>query len=182
VIWPSRADRGLVVGRASDAVVYVFSRANILVRRTEAVHTVAGFECRNTYRPSSSTTVPRNAAGFLVSNLPGLVHFGEQCNDQIGPSTTTSRSFAAAGAFPPTCRRNGHCSCFAPDQLESYDNEITDTPIGFVIVNIYGLADRGALDSLRLYPERDSSLSKRVPRQNWLRSAIAGPLASDSCR
>jgi len=128
---------------SSDAGVYVGQSNDILVRRTEAFHNVAGFEFENTYRAEFIDNVAHdNVGGFLVFDLPGraqsgeknLVHHNESYNNNI-------KSFAPRGAIVGDVPSGTGMLVLASDQLELYDNNIHDNNTsGLFIVN-YGLAD-----------------------------------------
>ena len=168
---------------SSDAGVYVGQSSDIVVRRTEAFHNVAGFEFENTYRAEFVDNVAHdNVGGFLVFDLPGRVQFGEK--NRVHHNRTFHNnlpSFAPRGAIVGDVPSGSGILVFASDQLELHDNEITDNrTVGLAILN-YGLADaKEASTRYDFYPEgihvygnlfRDNGLDPELP-----------DLARDSCR
>ncbi|AXQ30948.1 hypothetical protein D0B54_20690 [Solimonas sp. K1W22B-7] len=130
---------------SSDAGVYVGQSSDILVRRTEAFHNVAGFEFENTYRAEFVDNIAHdNVGGFLVFDLPGRVQFGEKNLVHRNKSYSNNLpQFAPHGAIVAVIPPGTGMLVAAADQVEFYDNEIYDNKtIGLAIVN-YGLADAG---------------------------------------
>ncbi|MDD3764313.1 MAG: right-handed parallel beta-helix repeat-containing protein [Nevskiales bacterium] len=128
---------------SSDAGVYVGQSSDILVRRTEAFHNVAGFEFENTYRAEFVDNYAHdNVGGFLVFDLPGRVQFGEKNLVHHNRSYNNNiPQFAPRGAIVAYVPSGTGALVLASDQLEFYDNDIRDNhTTGLVIVN-YGLAD-----------------------------------------
>lgn len=141
---------------SADAGVYVGQSNDVLVRRTEAFHNVAGFEFENTYRAEFVDDVAHdNVGGFLVFDLPGraqngeknLVHRVESYNNNIP-------TFAPRGAIVGDVPSGTGMLVLATDQLELYDNDIhNNDTLGLAIVN-YGLADPNeASTKYDFYPE-----------------------------
>lgn len=63
---------------ASDAGVYVGQSNDIIVKNSEALFNVAGYEIENSDRADVFNSVAHcNTAGFLVFDLPGISQFGE---------------------------------------------------------------------------------------------------------
>ncbi len=63
---------------ASDAGIYVGQSNNIIVRDSEALFNVAGYEIENSDNADVRDSVAHcNTAGFLVFDLPGLSQYGE---------------------------------------------------------------------------------------------------------
>lgn len=128
---------------SSDAGVYVGQSSDILVRRTEAFHNVAGFEFENTYRAEFVDNYAHdNVGGFLVFDLPGRVQFGEKNLVHHNRSWNNNiPQFAPQGAIVAYIPSGTGALIFASDQLEFYANDIRDNnTVGIVIAN-YGLAD-----------------------------------------
>ena len=129
---------------SSDAGVYVGQSSDILVRRTEAYHNVAGFEFENTYRAEFVDNYAHdNVGGFLIFDLPGRVQYGEKnlvhdnksYNNNLG-------NFAPRGAIVGYVPAGVGVLVLASDQLELYRNDIKDNrTVGIVVVN-YGLVDK----------------------------------------
>ncbi len=141
---------------SSDAGVYVGQSSDILVRRTEAFHNVAGFEFENTYRAEFIDNVAHdNVGGFLVFDLPGRAQFGEKNKVHRNKSYRNNiPSFAPRGAIVGSIPSGTGMLVLASDQLEVFDNEIRDNKtIGLAIVN-YGLADANESSTrYDFYPE-----------------------------
>ncbi|MGH7803247.1 MAG: parallel beta-helix domain-containing protein, partial [Candidatus Binatia bacterium] len=141
---------------SSDAGVYVGQSSDILVRRTEAFHNVAGFEFENTYRAEFVDNVAHdNVGGFLVFDLPGRAQFGEKNKVHRNKSFHNNvRSFAPRGAIVGSIPQGTGMLVLASDQLELFDNEIRDNQtIGLAIVN-YALADANESSTrYDFYPE-----------------------------
>lgn len=128
---------------SSDAGVYVGQSSDILVRRTEAYHNVAGFEFENTYRAEFVDNIAHdNVGGFLIFDLPGRVQFGEKNRVHRNKSYNNNiPQFAPRGAIVAYIPSGTGMLVFASDQLELHDNEITDNKTVGVVVANYGLAD-----------------------------------------
>lgn len=141
---------------SSDAGVYIGQSSDILVRRTEAFHNVAGFEFENTYRAEYVDNIAHdNVGGFLVFDLPGRVQFGEKNLVRNNRSYRNNiPQFAPQGAIVAVIPPGTGMLVAAADQLEVYDNEIYDNrTVGIALVN-YGLADPGeAATNYDFYPE-----------------------------
>ncbi len=179
---------------SSDAGVYVGQSSDILVRRTEAYHNVAGFEFENTYRAEFVDNIAHdNVGGFLVFDLPGRVQFGEknrvhrnkslqQQHQQLRPARRRSSAALPAGTG---------MLVLASDQLEVHDNEIYDNrTVGIAIVN-YGLADAAeASTNYDFFPEglhiydntfRDNGYDPQLPELDRA-SCTGDPACPPGCR
>lgn len=129
---------------SSDAGVYVGQSSDILVRRTEAYHNVAGFEFENTYRAEFVDNVAHdNTGGFLIFDLPGRVQYGEKNLVHDNRSYNNNlMNFAPRGAIVGYVPAGVGALVLASDQLEFYENDVRDNnTVGLVIVN-YGLVDQ----------------------------------------
>ncbi len=141
---------------SSDAGVYIGQSSDILVRRTEAFHNVAGFEFENTYRAEYIDNIAHdNVGGFLVFDLPGRVQFGEK--NIVHRNVTYNNNipqFAPRGSIVAVIPSGTGMLVAAADQVEIYDNEIYDNKtVGLAIVN-YGLADSSEpATNYDFYPE-----------------------------
>jgi len=128
---------------SSDAGVYVGQSSDILVRRTEAYHNVAGFEFENTYRAEFVDNFAHdNVGGFLVFDLPGRVQFGEKNLVHDNKSYHNNmKTFAPHGAIVAAVPQGTGILVLDSDQLEVYNNDIQDNwTFGLVVAN-YGLVD-----------------------------------------
>jgi len=129
---------------SSDAGVYVGQSSDILVRRTEAYHNVAGFEFENTYRAEFVDNLAHdNTGGFLIFDLPGRVQYGEKNLVHHNVSYNNNlMNFAPRGAIVGYVPGGTGVLVLASDQLELYANEVRENnTVGLVIVN-YGLVDQ----------------------------------------
>ena len=141
---------------ASDAGIYVGQTSDVIVRRTRAEYNVAGFEFENTYRAEFVDNIAtNNTGGFLIFDLPGLAQYGEKNLVHRNRAYNNNfPNFAPAGNIVGSVPRGTGMLVLASDQLEIYDNEISDhDTMGLGIVN-YGLIDANEPD-LRydFYPE-----------------------------
>lgn len=141
---------------SSDAGVYIGQSSDILVRRTEAFHNVAGFEFENTYRAEYVDNIAHsNVGGFLVFDLPGRVQFGEKNLVHRNKAYENNiPQFAPRGSIVAVIPPGTGMLVAAADQVEIYDNEIYDNKtVGIAIVN-YGLADSSEpATNYDFYPE-----------------------------
>lgn len=169
---------------SADAGVYVGQSSDILVRRTEAYHNVAGFEFENTYRAEFVDNLAHdNVGGFLVFDLPGRGQYGEKNLVHHNHSYDNNiPSFAPRGAIVGYVPSGIGMLVFSSDQLELYDNVIENNDtIGLAIVN-YGLVSRSEGDrKYDYYPEaihvyrntfRDNGTRPQLP--NLERSSCNG--------
>lgn len=128
---------------SSDAGVYVGQSSDILVRRTEAYHNVAGFEFENTYRAEFVDNFAHdNVGGFLIFDLPGRVQFGEKNLVHHNKSYHNNlQTFAPQGAIVAAVPQGTGVLVLDSDQLELYDNDIKDNQTFGIVVANYGLVD-----------------------------------------
>ncbi len=141
---------------SSDAGVYVGQSSDILVRRTEAFHNVAGFEFENTYRAEFVDNYAHdNVGGFLVFDLPGRVQFGEKNLVHRNRSYNNNiKQFAPRGSIVAYVPSGTGALVLASDQLEFYDNDIKDNKTVGIVVTNYGLADPNqSQNRYDFYPE-----------------------------
>lgn len=141
---------------SSDAGVYVGQSSDILVRRTEAYHNVAGFEFENTYRAEFVDNYAHdNVAGFLVFDLPGRVQFGAKnlVHHNLSENNNTPQ-FAPRGAIVAAVPSGTGVLVLSGDQTEIYENDIRNNKtVGIVIAN-YGLIDTAQSQTrFDFYPE-----------------------------
>jgi parallel beta-helix repeat protein len=162
---------------ASDAGIYVGQTSDVIVRRTRAEYNVAGFEFENTYRAVFEDNIAtNNTGGFLVFDLPGLRQYGQKNivrrNKSFGNNT---ENFAPIGNIVGVVPRGTGMLVLATDQLEIYENEVTDNDtVGLAIVN-FGLAAPDEPDiKYDFYPEglyvhsnlfRDNGGNPQMPSQ-----------------
>mgnify|MGYP002622858140 CR=1 FL=1 len=114
---------------ASDAGIYVGQSKNIIVRRCRAEKNVAGIEIENCIGADVYENVAtNNTGGLLVFSLPGLkLKNGSKCrvyNNKI--FNNNHDNFAAPGNMVATVPPGTGVSVMANDQVEIFDNEVTD--------------------------------------------------------
>jgi uncharacterized repeat protein (TIGR03806 family) len=128
---------------SSDAGVYVGQSSDILVRRTEAYHNVAGFEFENTYRAEFVDNYAHdNVGGFLIFDLPGRVQFGEKNSVHHNKSYHNNLpQFAPRGAIVAAVPSGTGALVLASDQLEFYGNDVQDNNTYGIVIANYGLID-----------------------------------------
>ncbi len=170
---------------SSDAGVYVGQSSDILVRRTEAYHNVAGFEFENTYRAEFVDNFAHdNVGGFLVFDLPGRVQYGEKNLVHHNQSYHNNLStFAPHGAIVAAVPKGTGVLVLDSDQLELYENDIKDNQSFGIVVANYGLVDPSYGDPrYDFFPEgmhfynnvlTDNGYSPQLPDPN--RSTCHGP-------
>lgn len=127
---------------ASDAGVYVGQSTDVIVRRCLATYNVAGYEFENTYRAIFEDNVAtRNTGGFLVFDLPDLMHYGESNIVRRNRSfANNTPNFAPVGNIVGLVPRGTGMLVLASDRLIIEDNEIHDNDtVGIAIIN-FGLA------------------------------------------
>ncbi|HUP92738.1 MAG TPA: parallel beta-helix domain-containing protein [Solimonas sp.] len=171
---------------SSDAGVYIGQSSDILVRRTEAFHNVAGFEFENTYRAEYIDNIAHdNVGGFLVFDLPGRVQFGEKNLVHHNKSYDNNiPQFAPRGSIVAVIPPGTGMLVAAADQVRFEENEIyNNKTVGLAIVN-YGLADSGEpATNYDFFPEgisvsantfRDNGYLPALP-DNTRNTCIGGP-------
>lgn len=141
---------------ASDAGIYVGQSSDILVRRCLATYNVAGYEFENTYRAVFEDNVAtKNTGGFLIFDLPGLRQYGEKNIVRRNKSfANNTPNFAPVGNIVGLVPQGTGMLILSADQVEIYDNEITDNEtLGIAMVG-FGLIGPDEPDmKFDFYPE-----------------------------
>ncbi|HXC50765.1 MAG TPA: parallel beta-helix domain-containing protein [Candidatus Limnocylindrales bacterium] len=142
---------------ASDAGIYVGQSNDIIVRNSEALFNVAGYEIENSDDADMYDNVAHcNTGGFLVFDLPGLNQYGEETrifNNYSGYNNTVN--FAPGGVVTGVPQGIGMLQ-LGYDRVEVFGNQIEwNRSVGFVAAS-HELLD-GNIDNpdrrMDLYPE-----------------------------
>jgi uncharacterized repeat protein (TIGR03806 family) len=142
---------------ASDAGIYVGQSNDIIVRFSEALFNVAGYEIENSDRADMHDNVAHcNTAGFLVFDLPGLNQYGEQTrifNNYTGYNNQAN--FAPGGIVSAVPQGTGLLQ-LGYDKVEFFNNVVEfNRTLGFVAAS-HELIDGNNKNSdkrMDLYPE-----------------------------
>lgn len=121
---------------ASDAGIYVGQSRNVIVKNSEALFNVAGFEIENTDNADVFDNVAHcNTGGFLTFDLPGLNLYGDKTrtfNNYAGYNNTAN--FAPGGIVSVVPQGIGLLQ-LGYDEHEVYGNTIEfNRTVGFVYV------------------------------------------------
>jgi parallel beta-helix repeat protein len=184
-LYPVQSKRVLiedcVVEGAADAGIYVGQSQNIVVRRNEALHNVAGIEIENSldsevYENHSHD----NVGGILIFALPGLPMLGSgraKVHDNIVENNNTP-SFAAAGNIVALVPTGTGMFIMASDGNEVHNNTIKgNISVGFAIVS-WVIVQKPANDpKYDLYPEsnfvHDNTLTENGAHPQGLAEMVA---------
>lgn len=168
---------------ASDAGIYVGQSQDVIVKNCLAKQNVAGIEIENTIRADVFDNVATdNTSGVLVFDLPGLVQKnGRQVrvfrNDIRG---NNHKNFAAEGTMVAGVPAGSGLMLMATDEVEVFDNDITDHDTSNVIVVSYLITERKMNDAeYDPFPERvsihDNRISKSGSNPQGKLGALLGP-------
>ena len=143
---------------ASDAGIYVGQSNDVIVKNSEALFNVAGYEIENTDDADVFDNVAHcNTGGFLTFDLPGLNQYGDETRtfDNYSGYNNT-RELRAGRRRRAACRRASACSSSATTSTRSSATRSSSTaPSGFVFAS-HELLD-GNIDNpdkrMDLYPE-----------------------------
>lgn len=121
---------------ASDAGIYVGQSRNVIVKNSEALFNVAGFEIENTDNADVFDNVAHcNTGGFLTFDLPGLNLYGDRTrtfNNYAGYNNTAN--FAPGGIVSVVPQGIGMLQ-LGYDEHEVFGNTIEfNRTVGFVYV------------------------------------------------
>ena len=142
---------------ASDAGIYVGQSNDIIVKNSEALFNVAGFEIENSDDADMFDNVAHcNTGGFLTFDLPGLNQYGDETrafDNYSGYNNTPN--FAPGGVVSGVPQGVGMLQ-LGYDEVEVFDNTIEfNRTVGFVAAS-HELLD-GNIDNpdkrMDLYPE-----------------------------
>lgn len=142
---------------ASDAGIYVGQSNDIIVKNSEALFNVAGYEIENSDRADMHDNVAHcNTAGFLVFDLPGLNQYGEQTrifNNYAGYNNLAN--FAPGGVVSAVPQGTGLLQ-LGYDKVEFFNNVVEfNRTLGYVGAS-HELMDGNTNNSdkrMDLYPE-----------------------------
>lgn len=142
---------------ASDAGIYVGQSNDIIVKNSEALFNVAGYEIENSDRADMHDNVAHcNTAGFLVFDLPGLNQYGEQTrifNNYAGYNNLAN--FAPGGVVSAVPQGTGLLQ-LGYDKVEFFNNVVEfNRTLGYVGAS-HELLDGNTNNSdkrMDLYPE-----------------------------
>jgi len=149
-------DGVLAVG-ASDAGIYVGQSNDIIVRNSEALMNVAGFEIENSDRADVFDNVAHcNTGGFLTFDLPGLNQYGDKTRTFNNYSGYNNHPNFAPGGVVTGVPQGVGALQFGYDEHEFFGNTVEfNRTVGFVAAS-HELLD-GNIDNpdkrMDLYPE-----------------------------
>lgn len=126
---------------SSDAGLYIGQSSDILARRNEAFHNVAGFEFENTYRAEFADNLAHdNTAGFYIFDLPVRAQFGEKNKihrNKAYSNNVPNFGFGILGQSPSGLGIVVH----SIDQVELVENDIKNNKTAGLLIMNYGLFD-----------------------------------------
>ncbi|HYB99593.1 MAG TPA: parallel beta-helix domain-containing protein [Candidatus Limnocylindrales bacterium] len=142
---------------ASDAGIYVGQSNDVIVKNSEALFNVAGYEIENTDDADMFDNVAHcNTGGFLVFDLPGLNQYGDRTrvfNNYSGYNNTVN--FAPGGVVTGVPQGVGMLQ-LGYDRVEIFNNTVEfNRTVGFVAAS-HELLDgniNNADKRMDLYPE-----------------------------
>lgn len=143
---------------ASDAGIYVGQSQHIVVRRNRAEFNVAGIEIENsTFADVYENTATNNTGGILVFDLPDLPVQGGK-NTRIFKNTIVKNNtpnFAPSGNIVATVPAGTGLMIMANDNIEAFENTITDNITASVLVVSYLITEKPIKDkAYDPYPEK----------------------------
>ncbi|HYC55052.1 MAG TPA: parallel beta-helix domain-containing protein [Candidatus Binatia bacterium] len=142
---------------ASDAGIYVGQSNDVIVKNSEALFNVAGYEIENTDDADMFDNVAHcNTGGFLVFDLPGLNQYGDRTRVfQNYSGYNNTANFAPGGVVTGVPQGVGMLQ-LGYDRVEIFENTIEfNRTVGFVAAS-HELLDGGTDNADRrmdLYPE-----------------------------
>ncbi|MBL8020932.1 MAG: right-handed parallel beta-helix repeat-containing protein [Leptospirales bacterium] len=160
-IYPVQCENVLVedsvaIG-ASDAGIYIGQSRNIIVRRNRAEQNVAGIEIENSvFADVYENVATNNTGGILVFDLPDLPVQGGK-NTRIFKNEITknnTKNFAPSGNIVATVPNGTGLMIMANDNIEAFENTITDNITANILVVSYLITDKPIKDkNYDPYPE-----------------------------
>jgi parallel beta-helix repeat protein len=128
-----------VVKGASDAGIYVGQSKNIVMRNNRVEFNVAGMEVENSIDADVyGNTATNNTGGILVFNMPNITQTGHSTRvhgNKVFKNNTGN--FAAKGAAVASVPAGSGVVINSNDQVEIFDNDISDNDTANVIVSSY---------------------------------------------
>ena len=131
---------------ASDAGVYVGQSENIIVRRNYVYENVAGIEIENSkFADVYENNTTGNTAGILVFDLPGPPIQGGEATRVFNNMMVANNepNFAPAGNIVGTVPSGIGLMIMANDDIEIFDNTITDNKSFATLIVSYYFVDEG---------------------------------------
>ena len=162
-IYPVQTRNTLVEGTvaigASDAGIYVGQSRNVIVRNNRAEHNVAGIEIENTIGADVYDNVAtNNTGGILVFNMPNLPQPGHSTrvfDNKVFENNT--ENFGHEGTPVAAVPAGSGVVINSNDNVEIFNNEISDNDTANVIVSSYYMAgyysDKSTQEAFDPYPE-----------------------------
>lgn len=122
---------------ASDAGIYVGQSNDVIVRNSEALFNVAGYEIENTDDADMYDNVAHcNTGGFLVFDLPGINQYGERSRIFDNYSGYNNQSNFAPGGIVSIIPQGVGVLQLGYDEVEFFDNIVEfNRTVGYVVVS-----------------------------------------------
>lgn len=142
---------------ASDAGIYVGQSNHVIVRNSEALFNVAGYEIENTDDADLYDNVAHcNTGGFLVFDLPGINQYGERTRIFDNYSGYNNQSNFAPGGIVSIIPQGVGVLQLGYDEVEFFQNTVEfNRTVGYVAVSHELLESKPEHEDKRmdLYPE-----------------------------
>lgn len=142
---------------ASDAGIYVGQSNHVIVRNSEALFNVAGYEIENTDHADLYDNVAHcNTAGFLVFDLPGINQYGEQTRIFDNYTGYNNQQNFAPGGIVAIVPQGVGALQLGYDEVEFFNNTVEfNRTVGYVSVSHELVEGRPEHPDKRmdLYPE-----------------------------
>ena len=122
---------------ASDAGIYVGQSNNVIVRNSEALFNVAGYEIENTDNADLYDNVAHcNTGGFLVFDLPGINQYGERTRIFDNYTGYNNQENFAPGGIVSIVPQGVGVLQLGYDEVEFFRNTVEfNRTVGFVTVS-----------------------------------------------
>ena len=122
---------------ASDAGIYVGQSNHVIVRNSEALFNVAGYEIENTDHADLYDNVAHcNTAGFLVFDLPGINQYGERTRIFDNYTGYNNQANFAPGGIVSIVPQGVGVLQLGYDEVEFFNNIVEQNrTVGYVIVS-----------------------------------------------
>lgn len=165
---------------ASDAGIYVGQCHDVVVRNSVAKRNVAGIEIENTVRADVyNNSATENTGGILVFDLPGLqVKQGRHV--RIFKNKVDSNNhvnFAAPGNMVATVPQGTGIMVMATDQVEVFENEITNNQTSGISVVSFLVSGKKLKDKqYDPYPEGIHVHDNHIAKCGWKPAGEFGTL------
>ena len=122
---------------ASDAGIYVGQSNDVIVRNSEALFNVAGYEVENTDNADLYDNVAHcNTGGFLVFDLPGINQYGERTRIFDNYAGYNNQENFAPGGIVSIVPQGVGVLQLGYDEVEFFNNTVEfNRTVGYVIVS-----------------------------------------------